>query len=76
MELPIKPGCRVELFTDIDVDGSEGYSSSIMFSDYVERYVQETGKISFAESDIGLAEFEELVEQCDGYEVLNDYGSA
>lgn len=74
MELPIKSGCRVELLTD--VDGGEGYSSSIMFSDYVERYVQETGKLCFAESDIGLAEFEELVEQCDGYEVLNDYDSA
>ena len=65
-------GDRVELYEDVDIDSEEGATMSIIFSDYVSQYVPNTGLLQFEDSDIGRAEFLELVEESDGIEVLSE----
>jgi len=73
VEISLPVGSRVSLLEGIDIDESEGSSASILFEGYVEQYVPQTNKLSFEDSDIGYAEFQELLGQADGVEIYTEY---
>lgn len=73
MELPLKTGARVTLSNDVDIDSKEGYTASPYFTDYIERYVPQTNKLVFRDSDIGYAEFESMLDEADAVEVIYEY---
>lgn len=74
IDVPLPVGSRVTLLEDVDVEsGDAGSSGSILFEDYVERYVPETGLLEFDGSDIGRSRFIELLEAADSIEIITDY---
>jgi len=46
--------------------------TSILFEGYVNRYVPDTGLLEFEDSNIGRADFLDLLQECDGIEVIYD----
>lgn len=71
--VPLKTGSRVTLMKDVDIeDDGTGSTASIMFEDYVERYVPETGLLRFSESDIGRAAFEDMLRDANGIEIMEE----
>lgn len=76
IELPLRVGSRVVLLEESMVEKRDGEivggSSSHLFEDYVEQYVPETGLLRFEDSDIGRAEFLDLVDEAAGYKVVRD----
>lgn len=69
--VPLKVGSRVSVLTDVDTDEG-GFMASTVFEDTVEQYVPQTGLLRFEESDIGLAEFKELLEEHDSVQVIRE----
>lgn len=71
MTVPLPVGARVTLLKDVDIeDEGTGYSAQPFFEDYVEQYVEETGLLQFRESGIGYGEFQELLDEANGIEIL------
>lgn len=70
--VPLQVGSRVTLLEDVDVDDEGGSAASIMFEDHVDQYVPETGLLVFEESDIGRAEFHDLLDGADGVEIIRN----
>jgi len=70
----LKVGSWVTVFDETDVDEDEkglaGFTGSPVFEDKVVQYVPETAKLRFAESDMGYADFTELLEQHDSVQVI------
>jgi hypothetical protein len=73
IEVGISPDSRVTLFKNVDIDGSEGSSGTILFEGYVDRYVPQTGLLEFEESDVGRTEFQRLLDEADAIEVIQSY---
>ena len=73
IEAPLKPGAWVELYEDVDMDSDNGATASLIFEGTVDQYFPETGLLSFEENDVGRAEFQQMLEEADGYEVFNNY---
>lgn len=71
IEVNLKVGSRVSVLKDVDTDEG-GFMASTVFEDTVEQYVPQTGLLRFEESDIGLAEFKELLEQHDSVQVIRE----
>ena len=65
----LKVGSRVSVLTDVDTDEG-GFTASTVFEDTVEQYVPETRLLRFEDSDMGYAEFEELVLEHDSVQVV------
>jgi len=76
MDVPLPVGSRVTLLKNVDIDSQAGHSGTILFEDYVERYVPETGLLEFEESGIGLRDFKDLLEDADSTEIITDYERA
>lgn len=70
ISVPLLVGSRVVLHEDVDMDSEGGYAAGIMFEDVVAQYVPDTGLLRFEDSDVGKAEFEELLEEAEGIEIL------
>jgi len=70
IDVPLKVGSWVTVFGDIDTDEDSetiaGFAGDVVFEDKVVQYVPQTNKLVFAESDIGYADF------CD---ILDDHKS-
>lgn len=73
INVPLTVGSRVVLTENVDIDSQEGVAASILFEGYVEQYVPETNLLSFEENDTGYAEFQQLLEQADGVEIITNY---
>lgn len=71
IEVPMKVGSRVSILTNVDMDAG-GSSGDIVFEDTVETYNQTTAKLVFEDSDIGLAEFERLLDEHDSVQVIRE----
>lgn len=71
IEVPLEAGSRVTLLDDVDTDAG-GSAGVITFEDSVERYVPDTSLLEFEESDVGLAEFRELVSECESIEIIRN----
>jgi len=67
----LKVGSRVSILEDVDTDEG-GFIASTVFEDTVEQYVPQTRKLAFANSDIGYAEFEELLREHDSVQVIRE----
>ena len=67
----LKVGARVSVMKDVDMDEG-GFVASTVFEDTVEQYVPETRKLRFEESDIGYADFEELLREHDSVQVIKE----
>ena len=67
--VPLRVGDRVSLFDEVDTE-EEGFIAGTMFEDTVEQYVPQTGLLRFENSDIGRAEFNILVEQAEGIQIV------
>lgn len=67
----LKVGSRVSIMEDVDMDPG-GFSASDVFHDTVVQYVPQTRKLEFAESDIGYAEFAELLNEYDSVQVVRE----
>jgi hypothetical protein len=67
--IPLRVGDRVSLFDEVDTDEG-GFIAGTMFEDTVEQYVPQTGLLKFENSDIGRAEFNRLVEQAEGIQIV------
>lgn len=73
IEVPLPVGSRVTLLKDVDIDSQEGSSGTVLFEDYVEQYVPETGLLRFEDSDIGRAEFKQLADEAGAMEIIRNY---
>lgn len=71
IELPLKVGSRVTLLKNIDMDDDGGGAADVVYEATVEQYVPETALLRMSDGT-GRAEFLELVEEADGYEVLTE----
>lgn len=71
ISVPLKPGARVSILTDVDTDEG-GFSASEVFHDTVKTYVPETLKLEFENSDISYDEFTELVKEHDSFQVIRE----
>lgn len=71
IEVPLKVGSRVSVLKDIDLE-IDGYMATPVFEDTVVQYIPQTGKLVFDESDIGLPEFKELLEEYDSVEIVRE----
>jgi len=67
----LKVGSRVTILTDVRMDDG-GFSASTVFEDTVTQYVPKTRKLEFAESDIGYADFVELLDEHDSVQVVRE----
>ena len=76
IDVPLPVGSRVVLLEDAEVelvDGEVvGATSSPYFEDWVDQYVPETGLLRFEESDVGRAEFLSMLDEADGFLVVNE----
>lgn len=68
--IPLQSGDRVTLFEDVNVGEDSGFSAAVMFEDRVEKYVAETGLLTFEDADIGQAEFKELLDEAEGVQII------
>jgi hypothetical protein len=70
ISVPLRVGDRVTLFEDVDIDKDGGFAAGTMFEDTVEKYVPDTGLLRFEDSDIGRAEFEGLLDEAEGIQII------
>lgn len=70
ISVPINAGDRITLLEDVDMDPCGSYSARDLFEGTVERYNPETGLLEFEESDVGLAEFMELMDEAEGIQIV------
>lgn len=69
ISVPLEVGDRVTLFDEVDEDEG-GFAAGTMFEDTVEQYVPQTGLLRFEDSDIGRAEFKELLDKAEGIQII------
>jgi hypothetical protein len=69
----LPPGSRVVLFDDIDIDTRGGMAADAVFSDYVAQHSPGTGLLRFQESNIGRAEFLDMLDEASGIEILQNH---
>lgn len=67
----LKVGSRVSIMEDVDMDDG-GFMASDVFHDTVTQYVPQTNKLEFENSDIGYAEFVNLLEEYDSVQVIRE----
>lgn len=76
IEIGLKPGSWVSIMEDVDIEEGDGFvdgfTASTVFEGKVERFVPETNRLEFEDSDMGYAEFMELVEEYDSVEVIRE----
>lgn len=72
LDIPIGVGDRIVLYENVDLDDG-GAAIDLLFEDYVDQYVPETGLLTFEESDIQRAKFLSLIDQSAGIEIIRDY---
>ena len=72
IQVPLEVGSRVTLYTDVDIDADEGLVASVSFEDYVAQYVPDTALLRFENSDVGRAEFIQMMEEADGVEIVKE----
>jgi len=76
IQVPLPVGSRVVLYEDAEIERVNGNDvggvTSILFEGYVNRYVPDTGLLEFEDSDVGRADFLDLLQECDGIEVIYD----
>lgn len=76
IELPLRPGSRIVLYENVEIDrsGEEdiGAAVDIQFEGYVDRYIPDTSVLDFVDSDVSLSEFESMVREADGYEIITN----
>lgn len=70
--IQLRVGSQVAVFDDVNIDQEGGFMASTVFEDVVEQYVPQTGLLRFEDSDIGLAEFKELLEEHDSVQVVRE----
>lgn len=70
--IQLRVGSQVAVFDDVDIDQEGGFMASTVFEDTVTQYVPKTRKLAFADSDIGYAEFKELLEEYDSVQVVRE----
>jgi hypothetical protein len=71
IEVPLKVGSRVSILTDVDTDEG-GFVASTVFEDTVVTYNQDTNVLEFADSDIGYAEFMDLLDEHDSVQIVRE----
>lgn len=69
ISVPLRVGDRVTVFGEVDKDAG-GFSGSPIFEDTVEQYVPQTGLLRFEDSDIGRAEFKQLLDEGVGIQIV------
>lgn len=69
ISVPVTVGDRVSLFKDVDKDEG-GFIADTMFEDTISRYNPDTGLLRFENSDIGQAEFKEMLEEAEGIQIV------
>ena len=67
----LKVGSRVSVMNVVDVE-EDGFAAKDVFHDEVTQYVPETNKLEFAESDMGYAEFIDLLDKYDSVQVVKE----
>lgn len=72
ISVPLRVGSRVTLYEDVDIDSDEGLAASVVFEDYVAQYVPDTALLRFENSEVGRAEFIQMMEDADGVEIVKD----
>lgn len=76
IDVPLLVESRVQLVEEATVEKEDGEivggTTDIMFEDYVEQYVPETGKIAFRDSDIGREEFLDMLDEAAGIAFVYD----
>lgn len=76
IRVPLLVGSRVHLSTDVSVDKEDGDviggTADTIFEDYVETYCSDTGLLEFEDSDVGLQEFRDLLDEADSITVVNE----
>jgi hypothetical protein len=68
--VPLNAGDTVCLFEEVDNWESDGFTADTLFEDTVTQYTAQTGLLKFEDSDVGLAAFNEMVESCDGLQIV------
>jgi hypothetical protein len=71
IDVSLKVGSRVSILENVDTDEG-GFIASTVFEDVVEQYIPESNKLSFEESDIGYAEFVDLLEEYDSVQIIKE----
>ena len=66
----ITVGDYITIFEDVDMDEEKGFVAGTLFEGTVDQYNSETGLLRFKENDVGRAEFESLVDEGDGIQVI------
>jgi len=69
ISVPLTVGDRVSLFDEVDAEEG-GFAAGTMFEDTVEQYVPDTGLLRFEDSDIGRAEFKQLLDEAEGLQII------
>jgi len=71
LPISVNVGDRVTLFEYTDVEESGiGFTANVLFEDEIAQLVPDTGLLRFEESDVGRAEFMELLDEAEGCQVI------
>lgn len=70
IEIPLRPGYRVLVYDNVDIDSQEGMVADIVYSGHVQRYVPRSGLLEM-DDGTSLHELLELIRNNDGVEILN-----
>jgi hypothetical protein len=68
--VPLRVGDRVTLFDEVDIDKDGGFVAGTMFEDTVEQYSPQTGLLRFENSDVGRADFKDLLDEAEGIQIV------
>lgn len=69
--VPLRPRDVVTLYSTIDMDKDGGFAGSILFEGTVDTYNPRTGLLQFEDSNVGRAEFRELLDEAAGVQIVN-----
>lgn len=75
IELPLKVGSRILLYSDVDIGNGGSTASTVMYEGIVEQYVPETGKLEMSDGT-GRSELLSLIDEAVGYEVTQGWKQA
>lgn len=71
ISVQLRVGSRVSILTDVRMDDG-GFAASTVFEDTVVRYVPESNLLRFEDSDIGYAEFVDLLDEHDSVQIVRE----